>query len=58
MARELSVGEHSLGRWVRDERRRMAAVQGTESEPLTAVGRAELANLRKQMVDLEKDLTY
>ena len=35
VARELSVGEQSLGVWVRDERRRMDAARGTENEPLT-----------------------
>ena len=37
VARELSVGEQSLGGWVRDERRRMDAARGTENEPLTRV---------------------
>jgi len=52
------VGEQSLGVWVRDERRRMAAVQGTEFEPLTAAERVELANLRKLVVEQEKDLAF
>jgi len=58
VARELNVGEQSLGGWVRDERRRMAAVQGTEREPLTAAERAELTGLRKQVGELEKDLAF
>lgn len=58
VARELNVGEQSLGAWVRDERRRMAAVQGTEFEPLTAAERVELANLRKLVVEQEKDLAF
>ena len=58
VARELNVGEQSLGGWVRDERRRMAAVQGTEFEPLTAAERVELANLRKLVVEQEKDLAF
>ena len=58
VARELNVGEQSLGVWVRDERRRMAAVQGTEFEPLTAAERVELANLRKLVVEQEKDLAF
>ena len=33
-------------------------VQGTEFEPLTAAERVELANLRKQVVELEKDLAF
>ena len=36
----------------------MVAVQGTQAQPLTAVQRAELANLRKQVVDLEKDMAF
>ena len=58
VARELSVGEQSLGGWVRDERRRMDAARGTEMEPLTAEERAELARLRKQVVELEKDVAF
>jgi transposase len=58
VARELNVGEQSLGGWVRDERRRMAAVVGTESEPLTAAERVELATLRKLVVEQEKDLAF
>ena len=58
VARELNVGEQSLGGWVRDERRRMAAVVGTEFEPLTAAERVELANLRKLVVEQEKDLGF
>ena len=58
VARELNVGEQSLGGWVRDERRRMAAVAGTEFQPLTAVERVELANLRKLVAEQEKDLAF
>ena len=58
VARELNVGEQSLGGWVRDERRRMAAVVGTELEPLTAAERVELATLRKLVVEQEKDLAF
>jgi len=58
VARDLNVGEQSLGVWVRDERRRMAAVQGTAFEPLTAAERVELANLRKLVVEQEKDLAF
>lgn len=39
VARELNVGEQSLGTWVRDERRRIEAVKGTELEPLTGAER-------------------
>jgi transposase len=55
VARELNVVEQSLGVWVRDERRRIEAVKGTEDEPLTAAERAELARLRRQVVELQRD---
>lgn len=55
VARELNVGEQSLGAWVRDERRRIEAAKGTELEPLTGAERAELVRLRKQVTDLQKD---
>ena len=58
VARELSLGEQSLGVWVRDERRRVDAATGTDNEPLTPQERAELARLRKQVVELEKDLQF
>jgi transposase len=58
VARELNLGEQSLGGWVRDERRRLAALEGTESEPMTAAEKAELAALRKQVAELEKDLAF
>ena len=58
VARELSVGEQSLGDWVRDERRRMDAARGTENEALTPQEKAELATLRKKVVELEKDLLF
>ena len=58
VARELSVGEQSLGGWVRDERRRKDAARGTGNEPLTPQEKAELATLRKKVVELEKDLLF
>ena len=58
VARELSVGEQSLGGWVRDERRRMDAARGTENEPLTPQEKTEFATLRKKVVELEKDLLF
>ena len=58
VARELSVGEQSLGGWVRDERRRMDAARGTENEPLTPQEKVELATLRKKVVELEKNLLF
>jgi transposase len=55
VARELNVGEQSLGSWVRDERRRLEAAKGTEYEPLTPAERVELVRLRKQVEELRKD---
>lgn len=58
VAKELGIGEQSLGAWVRDERRRIEAVKGSELEPLTGAERAELLRLRKQNAELEKDLAF
>ena len=46
VAREISVAENSLFRWVRDECRRLEALEGTSDEPLSATERAELVRLR------------
>jgi transposase len=56
VARELKVGEQSLGSWVRDERRRIEAAKGTELEPLCGAERAQLLRLRRQVAEQEKDL--
>ena len=45
VARELSVSDHSLGRWVRDERVRIEGAKGTELEPLTDAERAETSSV-------------
>lgn len=61
VARELSLNEASLGNWVRDERRRMAAASpaaGDDSAPLSAAERAELLRLRKLVAEQEKDLAF
>ncbi len=42
VARELTVSELSLGRWVRDERARLEAARRRELEQLTALERAEV----------------
>ena len=55
VAREISVAENSLFRWVRDERRRLEALEGTSDEPLSAAERAELVRLRRQVAEQEKD---
>jgi transposase len=39
VARELSIGEHSLSRWVREERRRIEAANASGSPPLTVTER-------------------
>jgi len=58
VARELSVNEGTLYSWVRDERRRIEAAKGTETEPLSGAERAELLRLRKQVHEQEKDLEF
>ena len=58
VARELSLNEVTLGNWVREERRRIAALEGTDAQPLSAAERAELQRLRKQVAEQEKDLQF
>jgi transposase len=58
VASELSVVESSLSKWVRDERRRMEALEGTSDEPLSPAERAELVRLRRQVAEQEKDLAF
>ena len=58
VARELNVGEASLGSWVRDERRRIEAAKGTDLEPLSGAERAELVRLRRQVAEQDKDLAF
>ena len=58
VARELSVLENSLSKWVRDERRRLEAVAGTSEEPLTPAERSELVRLRRVNVEMQKDLAF
>ena len=55
VASELSVEENTLAKWVRDERRRMEALEGTSDEPLSAAERAELVRLRREVSELQKD---
>ena len=58
VARELSLNEVTLGNWVREERRRIAALEGTDAQPLSAAERAELQRLRKQVAEQEKDIAF
>ena len=58
VARELSVLENSLSKWVRDERLRMETVAGTSEEPLSPAERAELVRLRRENDEMQKDLAY
>jgi transposase-like protein len=58
VARELSVLENSVSKWVRDERRRLETLEGTSGEPLSSAERAELARLRHQVTVQEKDLAF
>lgn len=58
VARELSLNEVTLGNWVRDERRRVDTLAGTDAEPLSAVERAELVRLRKQVAEQDRDLQF
>ena len=58
VARDLSLVETTLAKWVREERRRMAAASDAGDRPLTAAERAELARLRKKVSEQEKDLAF
>ena len=58
VARELGMHEALLGKWVRDERRRIEAAAVHDEVPLTAAERVELARLRKQVAEQEKDIAF
>jgi transposase len=64
VARELDLHENLLHKWVRDERRRMAAAgNGARSdpaggEPVSAEERAELVRLRAQVAEQSKDIAF
>ncbi len=58
VAKELSVLENSLSTWVRDERRRMEALQASSNEPLSVAERAELLRLRREVAEKDKDLAF
>ena len=58
VARELSILDSSLSKWVRDERRRLETVESSGGEPLSAAERAELLRLRRQVSEQDKDLAF
>ena len=58
VARELSVGEDSLYRWVRDKRRRREAAMSAGEEPLSPKERQELMRLRRELEELCKDNAF
>ncbi len=58
VAAELSVVDTSLGRWVRDERRRLDSVAASSDGPLTGAERTELLRLRRQVSEQDKDLAF
>lgn len=58
VAHELDLSEPLLGKWVKDERRRMEAATLAGTEPLSPAERAELLALRKQVVEQDKDIAF
>lgn len=58
VSRDLGLSENLLGRWVADERRRIDAAATSGDQPLTAAERTELARLRKQVSEQEKDIAF
>jgi transposase len=63
VARELGLHESLLHRWVRDERRRMAAAGGVGLDPgggesLSTEERAELVRLRALVAEQSKDIAF
>ncbi|MDQ3576335.1 MAG: transposase [Actinomycetota bacterium] len=55
VARDLGIDAGMLSVRVKDERRRVAAVEVHGENPLEAAERAEPLRLRKQVAELEKD---
>ena len=56
VGRELGLDEGMLSRWVKDERRRIAAA-GPDRPP-EPVDQAELLRLRRRVAELEKDNSF
>ena len=55
---ELSVHENTLSLWVRDERRRMEALEASSDVPLSTAERSELFRLRREAAEKDKDLAF
>ena len=55
---ELSVHENTLSLWVRDERRRMEALEASSDVPLSVAERAELLRLRREAIERDKDIAF
>jgi transposase len=58
VARELGLSDGMLCRWVKDERRRIAAAGASPGRPPEPVDRAELLRLRRRVAELEKDNAF
>jgi len=58
VARELGLTDGLLSKWVQAERRRIAAADADGVKPLNPDERAELAKLRRQVSELEKDNAF
>jgi transposase len=58
VARDLSLNEATPYSWVRDERRRIEAAKGTDSEPLSAAERAELLRLRNRSTSRKRTSSF
>jgi transposase-like protein len=58
VARELGIDAGMFTNWVKDERRRVEAATERGSAPLEAAERAELATLRRRVVEQDKDIQF
>jgi transposase len=58
VAVDISVHENTLSLWVRDERRRLEALEASSDVPLSTAERAELLRLRREAAEKDKDLAF
>ncbi|MGW6377891.1 hypothetical protein ACWFRB_17715 [Rhodococcus sp. NPDC055112] len=58
VARDLGVNDGMLGRWIADERRRNQSAAAHDDQPLSPAERTELARMRKQVAEQEKDIAF